>query len=660
MLTNTIQSPYAKTSPLSWDAVSLNEGFWADAFEACSKRTVPHLQSMFEAKEISHVVENFRICAGDTEGSFDGTNFGDGDFYKWMEAAMYSAAKTQNTQLLQQLESYITLIGRAQQADGYISTKQILGEMQNNGVARLGDINDFEVYNFGHLFTAACLYTRITGKEDFLQIAIKAADYLDRMYQDCARTGEVQTAVCPSHYMGLIELYRTTGSEKYLKLAKLAIQLRDMVTDGTDDNQDRIPLKEHEKIVGHAVRSNYLYAGIADLYAETGDVEYAAMLNKVWRNLIDQKLYLTGGCGALYNGTSPYGNFFIDQKVHQAYGYEYQLPNITAYNETCASLGHVFWAYRMFQMDPKAEYFDIIERSMLNVNLAAISIDGKKFFYENMLRRTKELSYELIWPLERSEYILSYCCPPNLARTIAQISEYAYMVSENTLWLGMYGASTSAIRLPDGTTFTLRQDTAYPYDGSIRLEITDCSSDQPFQVNIRIPHWVISGKITYGDSTTDLSGAKAQTYHTITVTPSQCSVIHIVFDMKVRFTVSHALVEENGNHAAVERGPLVYCIESPDASIETLDDLYLSPDTLLTTTPYQIQDRQMTALEGELYCMKRSGYSRSSLYQTLSYEGMSKEKVRLIPYFAWDNRGFGEMKIWFPIAYLTQDGKENV
>mgnify|MGYP000426450302 FL=1 len=221
----------------------------------------------------------------------------------------------------------------------------------------MGDINDFEVYNFGHLFTAACLHKRLTGKDSFLKIAVKTADYLEGMYADALEKGEVQTAVCPSHYMGLVEMYRTTGEERYLKLAEQAISLRDSVKEGMDDNQDRIPLRKHEKIIGHAVRANYLYAGVADLCLEEEDEELKEVLHKVWRSLVDKKLYLTGGCGALYNGTSPYGNFFVDQKVHQAYGYEYQLPNITAYNETCASLGGVFWAYRMFQMEPEARIF---------------------------------------------------------------------------------------------------------------------------------------------------------------------------------------------------------------------------------------------------------------------------------------------------------------
>ena len=380
MLTDTRHSKFAKVHPVDGMDVQWTSGLWKERFDTCAESTVPQLQHMFDSKDISHVVENFRICAGDAEGDFDGTVFGDGDFYKWMEAAIYTACKTGNQKLLDQIDGYVDLIARAQQPDGYLSTKQIIGERKANGVTRMGDINDFEVYNFGHMFTAACLHKRMTGKDTFMKVAVKTADYLEKLYDEAERTGEVKTAVCPSHYMGLIEMYRTTGEKRYLTLARRAILLRDSVKDGMDDNQDRIPLKEHDRIIGHAVRANYLYAGVADLCAEEQDPDYMDVLHKVWRSLVDKKLYLTGGCGALYNGASPYGNFFIHQIVHQAYGYEYQLPNITAYNETCAALGGVFWAYRMFQIEPKAEYFDVLERMMLNTGLAAVSLDGKKFF----------------------------------------------------------------------------------------------------------------------------------------------------------------------------------------------------------------------------------------------------------------------------------------
>lgn len=654
MLTDTTRSPYTRAVPLPWNAVSWSSGFWKEVSAVNASQTIPHLQSMFEDVQICHVVENFRICAGVSEGDFDGTDFGDGDFYKWMEAAIYAAAQNQDQTLLKALDKYIDLIARSQQPDGYISTKQIIGERQKNGITRFGNINDFEVYNFGHLFTAACLHKRITGKDNFLNIAKKAASYLSRMYQESARTGIVQTAVCPSHYMGLTELYRTTGETQYLKLAQLAISLRDSVSDGSDDNQDRLPLKSHKKIAGHAVRANYLYAGVADLYAETGDPELLSMLLRVWRNLMDTKLYITGGCGALYNGASPYGNFFEHQLVHQAYGYEYQLPNITAYNETCASVGHVLWAYRMFLINPKAEYFDAIERAMLNVNLAAVSLDGRKFFYENMLRRPKKLEYELIWPLTRSEYILSYCCPPNLARLLAESSEFSYCCSYDALWLGLYGASKAKIQLENGAHFTIDQSTDYPYDGNIRFQIHR-QNDLPFKINLRIPHWAVNGSIAslYGQH--QITANDRGTYYALEVGDHADTWIQLTLDMPARYTISHPMVEENTLQAAVERGPLVYCIETPDAQVETLRELIFDPDAVFTPSLIHIKERPVMALNTEMYRLTYDhSFDPGRLYQTLPPCRLTSVKVQMIPYFAWDNRGQGEMQIWTPLMIKSR------
>lgn len=651
MLTNTRKSSFAKVNPIEWDQIKLKKGFWDEIVKNNAKKTIPHLQSMFEDKDISHVLENFRICAKEAEGDHAGTVFGDGDFYKWMEGAVYAAAVTDNTLLFEQLEKYCDLIGRAQQEDGYISTKQIIGEMNGDGVTRMGDINDFEIYNFGHLFTTACLYYRITKKDTLMKIGIKATDYLEKLYYEAKEKGEMKTAVCPSHYMGLIEMYRTTNDKRYLELAKLAIELRDTVKDGSDDNQDRIPLKEQEKIIGHSVRANYLYAGVADLYLENGDDEYLVMLHKVWRNLVEQKIYITGGCGALYNGASPYGNFFIDQKVHQAYGYEYQLPNITAYNETCASIGFVLWAYRMYQIEPKAEYMDWIERAMLNVNLASVSFDGKKYFYENMLRRTKKLDYELIWPLERTEYILSYCCPPNIARMLSQVNEYFYFTSKNTLWCGLYGASEVDIKFSNGAEFTLIQETNYPYDGKINFKFKDVKKEEKIKLNIRIPGWVNTGYIRTKEHNYEINKKCKSGYYNLEVLAKEGEVIEAYFDMQVRFTQGHMMIEETVNQAAVERGPLVYCIENHDTRLETLDDLILDLDAEFKPINFTIEDRKVVAIEGKGLKIKRDNFDRNALYQTIQYDGMESTKIRLIPYFAWDNRGFGEMRIWIPVAY---------
>lgn len=648
MLTDTRKSQYAKVNSPEHSAVEWTGGFWKETVEACALHMVPQLQTMFESKEISHVVENFRICAGEVEGEFDGTVFGDGDFYKWMESELYSAEHLEDEKRFEILEKYIILIGKAQQEDGYISTKQIIESAQGNDSKRMRDINEFEVYNMGHLFTAACLYKRVTGKNSFLVIAEKAANYLQKMYDEAEKKGNVQTAVCPSHYMGLIELYRTTGEDKYMRLAEKAVMLRDSVKEGLDDNQDRIPLKQHEKIIGHAVRATYLYAGVADLYAEHGDKDYLTMLHKVWRNMIDTKIYITGGVGALYNGTSPYGNFFVDQKIHQAFGYEYQLPNVTAYNETCASIGLVMWAYRMFLIEPKVEYIDVLERAMLNVNLAAVSLDGKKYFYENMLRRAKKLEYELIWPLTRSEYILSYCCPPNLARVIMQSKEYAFTMTQDEVYTGMYGEIAANLKLENGAEFTIKEKTEYPYDGRICFQITDVKADVPITLNLRIPGWAEKAEIQVNGKKIPLGRDAAGTYQNVYLEKLDKAEIILQLDMPVRYTIANHMVEEDSNQIAVERGPLVYCMESPDCSMDTLDDIYLDPDQTFLIKEMNICGRNIETLEGKANKVIREDYDPSALYQTYRKTKCESIAVRMIPYFAWDNRGMGEMRIWMP------------
>lgn len=647
MLTDTSRSPYAKAYP---GETRLTEGFWKDVVRRTAESTVPQLRHMFEEKDISHVVENFRICAGEAEGSFDGTDFGDGDFYKWMESAVYAAVQEKDQKLLDDLEDYITLIGRAQQPDGYISTKQILAEREGKKGARFADINDFEVYNFGHMFTSAALYKRLTGRDSFLVIADRAAAYLKTMYEESARKGEVKTAVCPSHYMGLIEMYRVTGKKEYLDLARLAIELRDSVKEGLDDNQDRLPLKQHREIIGHAVRANYLYAGVADLCLEETDPEYLKVLDSVWEDLVKKKIYLTGGCGALYNGASPYGNFFKHQLVHQAYGYPYQLPNTTAYNETCADIGLVFWAYRMFQLRPKAEYFDVIERVMLNTTLAAVSLDGKRFFYENMLRREKKMHFSLVWPLTRSEYILSYCCPPNLARTLTQAAEYAWMQGEACVYAGMYEAGTADFKLKNGADFTVELTTGYPFEEELRFAVANRTPGTAAAVKVRIPAWCRGAILAENGKRTEIT-PDADGYYAVDITGCAEKTFTVTLPMPARLTVAHSFVEEDGGQAAVERGPLVYCLEGVDAGGADLADLYLPADMTFDTEEMTVGGCAVTALSGTAKRIVYNRHDAEALYQTLDVKGFEDWKIRLIPYYAWDNRSFGEMRIFLQTYY---------
>lgn len=657
MLTDTTNSPYAKLHPINWDDVRWTDGLWSDIQKRTQEVTVPHIQACFEDEELSHIVKNYEICAGESDGKFAGTDFGDGDFYKWLEAAIYSASETQDKDLSNKIDEYIALIAKCQQDDGYLSTKQIIGERLGNGVKRFGNINDFEVYNFGHLCTTASLHYRLTGKKSFLEIAERAAGYLASMYERFEREGKVQTAVCPSHYMGLVELYRTTGNECYLHTAELAIRLRDKVESGTEDNQDRLPLYRHEKIEGHAVRANYLYAGVADLYMEKGEPKDLETIKRMWRNLVDRKLYITGGCGAIYNGSAPYGNFWIDSKTHQAYGYEYQLPNITAYNETCASIGGVMWAYRMLQIEPNAEYADVLERMMLNVNLAAINMAGDKFFYENQLRRTRGLTFELIWPLTRKHYISSFCCPPNLTRLLAESHEYSYLVNHDSVYTVLYGANHAQFKLDNGADLDIKQESNYPFDGAIKFTISNTGSNEA-NLNVRIPQWTQSGHLRCAGTTLEL-GSQDQGYKEIVI-PAEAKnfVVELVLDMPARLTEAHPYVEECVGQVAVERGPLVYCVETPDTDAASIDDIVLDPTTQFSTSNEEIAGQKLAVLSGGAYKHINSQFEQDGLYRSFVQQ-LEPVSIKLIPYFAWDNRNasdddLAEMRIWMPVAQVVK------
>jgi DUF1680 family protein len=648
MLIDTRNSPFAKVHALDAKDIHWTEGFWKEREAVTLNSMSPHIREKFEDKRpLFHMVENFRIAAGLSEGEHHGTVF-DGDFYKWLESAMFAGTD---------IDAYIDLIGKAQKDDGYISTKQIIAERRGETGVRGRDINEFEVYNFGHLFTAACIHKRLTGKDNFLRIAEKAAANLKQMYEHAAKTGDVKTAVCPSHYMGLIELYRTTGNKDYLETAQLCINLRDKVKNGSDDNQDRIPLREQRKIVGHGVRATYLYAGLADLYLETGDETLLPVLDSCYDNLVNQKLYITGGCGALYQGVSPLDDFVHGGKMHQCFGYEYQLPNITAYNETCAGLGNIFWSYRLFAIRPEARYFDIIERTMYNLALAAVSLDGKKYFYENMLRRTKSLDYRLTWPLTRDDELNCYCCPSNLVRVLAEAQEYCYMLSGDAVYTGLYGSNEAVVTLDKGARFTLVQETGYPFEGDFIFRFKEVKQNQPFTLNIRVPGWVESGSIQCnGALLANIGTAEAGKYYALPIADAANCVVQVHFDMPSRLTVAHSKVEEDTNQACVERGPLVYCIESNGAPGESsLEGLLLPVDAAFTEKPHRIAGVEMTTLETQAVALEKKGYDENALYQTLKPGGVRQVPITLIPYFAWDNcpenGPNGEMKIWLPLYY---------
>ena len=508
-LVNTNASPHAKLSSVGLRDVQWTKGFWAERFAICRDSMVPHLWQTYTSKDICFSFQNFRIAAGLDTGRFRGPSFHDGDFYKTLEAVAAMYASTEDKKLDAWMDEAIAVIGKAQKEDGYIYTKSIIEQKKSGQAKMFDDKLSFEAYNFGHLMTAACVHHVATGKTSLLNIAKKAADFLIGFY-NTATPEQARNAICPSHYMGLAELYRTTKEKKYLALVKKLIDIRGM-SEGSDDNSDRLPFRQMKEVNGHAVRANYLFAGVADVYAETGDTSLLNTLDLMWDDVVNHKMYVTGGCGALYDGLSLEGLSYKPdeiQKIQQAYGKDYQLPNLTAHNETCANIGNVLWNWRMFLLTSDSKYADIVELALYNSVLSGVSMDGTKFFYTNPLAAAKDYPYHLRWEGGRVQYISkSNCCPPNTVRTIAEVSDYMYSVGDDGLYINMYGGNTLSTRLKDGSAIKLEQTTNYPWDGKIVINIKELSTKST-KIYLRIPGWCKKYQLKYNGQVPEIREEK--------------------------------------------------------------------------------------------------------------------------------------------------------
>ena len=651
-LVNTSKSTYAELVPVDVNAVHWTGGFWGRWFDVSKDTMAMNMLNLYENDSVCHGFCNFEIAAGLKEGEHAGAPFHDGDFYKTLEAVISVYAQTRDQHLYNELERVIKVIGEAQRNDGYIHTPTIINHRNHPGSTKeFEDRMNFETYNMGHLMTAACLHYRVTGQTNFLDIAKKATDFLVR-YHENATAEQARNAICPSHYMGVIEMYRTTGDKRYLDLAEKMIDIRGLISNGTDHNQDRIPFRQQREAVGHAVRANYLYAGVADLYAETGEDSLMMALESIWYDVVTKKLYITGGCGALYDGVSPNGTSYDPsyiQQVHQAYGMAFQLPNITAHNETCANIGNVLWNYRMLLTTGDTKYADILELSLYNSVLSGTDLGGTKFNYTNPLRVDHMLPYELRWKKEREEYIsYSNCCPPNVVRTVAETNDYAYALTKTGLVAILYGSNTLTTKLENGSEVALHQETDYPWDGTIKITIDKAPND-PFDIGLRIPGWAnMEASITVNGKYADVE-AEIGAYATITRKWKKGDVIEMVLPMEAKLMVANRLVEETMNQVAVKRGPIVYCLESPDMHGLNIFDVIIPSNIQLKPVETEIAGTRLIALDGDALVKDYSDCT-AELYMPLDpNSGMSELTIRLIPYFAWGNRSSSEMTVWVPL-----------
>lgn len=650
-LVNTSKSPFAKFRSVDVDAVNWTGGFWGYWFDQSKDTMAMNMLNLYENDSVCHGFCNFEIAAGHKEGKHFGAPFHDGDFYKSIEAVISVYAITKEKRLYNELERIIKVIGEAQRKDGYIHTPTLINQRNNPGKeSEFADRMNFETYNMGHLMTAACLHYRVTGQTNFLDIAKKTTDFLVR-YHEHATAEHARNAICPSHYMGVVEMYRTTGEKKYLALAQKMIDIRGLIDNGTDDNQDRIPFRQQREALGHAVRANYLYAGVADLYMETGEDSLFMALESIWNDVVTKKLYITGACGALYDGVSPNGTVYMPdqiQKVHQAYGHAYQLPNISAYNETCANIGNVLWNHRMLLATGDSRYADILELSMFNSVLSGTDLGGTKFNYTNPLRVDHELPYELRWKKEREEYIaFSNCCPPNVVRTVAETHNYAYALTKTGLVVNLYGSNVLKTKLEDGSQIELKQETDYPWDGKIKLTLQQVSKD-PFDISLRIPGWADNASIRVNGKDSAVK-TKAGSYVVLNQKWNKGDVIELNLPMEAKLMEANRLVEETRNQVAVMRGPIVYCIESPDLSGKSIFDVVIPASISLKPVKQKVAGAELAFLSGEAL-LQKSGNWNSTLYKPVNSKSeLSKVQIRLIPYFAWGNRGKSEMSVWMPV-----------
>lgn len=621
-------------------------GFWAQRWELCRTSTLPAMDALFSGTNHTHFWRNFEIVAGAAEGRRRGAPFNDGECYKWLEAASAFLAVRPDPRLARTVEERIAWIVRAQEPDGYLQTAVQWRMRQGDARAvPFGDRFQFELYNLGHLFSAAAMHYRVTGRTSLLEVARKAAARLE------AALGEpvpeaVRRPVCPSHFMGLVDLYRATGEPYWLDLARQCWAVRSEVEGGGDDNQDRLPYVQHAEAVGHAVRANYLYAGAADLYLETGDTGLWPPLTRVWSNIVEKKLYLTGGCGALYDGASPDGARDQEHitRVHQAYGRNYQLPQLTAHCETCANIGWALWNWRMLRATGDARYADALEQVLYNSVLSGMSLDGTNFFYTNPLRVTDPLPFELRWPRQRVPFVSSFCCPPNLLRMVAASPGWMALVSNRTVCVVLYGAGEMQFQNEELGEVRLRQETEFPWSGRVRL-VVERPLDGGMTLRLRVPAWAASARLRINlgpEQKADGPGG----WWDITRTWQAGDVVDLDLEMAPIWWEAHPWVEESYHQVAVQRGPLVYCLESADLPRGvSVTDVGVVPGSPLRMRWDGHLLGGVVVLEGTAH-WRPPGDWTGRLYRPWTDADWQEIPLRLVPYCVWANRGPGEMTVW--------------
>ncbi|WP_335964329.1 glycoside hydrolase family 127 protein [Galbibacter sp. PAP.153] len=613
--------------------VKLNDDFWLPIIEKVQNKTIEYA---LEKCEQEGRLDNFLVAGGKMEGEVKGAMpFDDTDVYKIIEGASYSLISTPNPQLEKILDSLISIVKVGQEKDGYLTTWRTINPAHppatwvnvDQGKRWESLEASHELYNAGHLYEAAAAHFEATGKKNFLEIALKNADLMVKTFGP--EEGKIHTV--PGHQIietGLIRLYRITDKKEYLNLAKYFLDGRGH-HEGRKDfgpyTQDHIPVVQQDEVVGHAVRAIYMYAGMTDIAAIENDTAYAKAISKLWENMVNKKMYITGGIGAKHEG--------------EAFGENYELPNLTAYSETCAAIGDVYWNHRLHNMTGDVKYFDVIERTLYNGLISGLSLDGTQFFYPNALESDGVYKFNR-GACTRQDWFDCSCCPTNVIRFIPSLPGLIYSKTADTVFVNLYASNHAKINLAH-TNLEIAQETAYPWDGNVKLTVTP-ETESNFTLKLRIPGWarneVLPGtlysykKKVHATPQIKVNGEQVEAsikngYITLTRSWKKGETINLNIPMEVREVLANEKVKEDRNKVALEYGPMVYAVEEIDNK-ENFDAISIS--------------------ENESFQVKKEDNLLGGV------NVLENEKLKAIPYYAWSNRGIGKMKVWLPLQSLGE------
>lgn len=640
-------------------AVKVTPGtFWGERIRAAREVTIP---LAFQKCEETHRYENFKMAAYTLQhpgheglqtpkwdvSKFMGFSFDDTDVYKTIEGASYVLQTYPDKQLTAYIDSVLDIVAAAQEPDGYLYTARTINPEHPHHWAgkKRWEVEDFlshELYNLGHMVDAACAHYQATGSDKFLNIAKRYADCVVR--EVGARQG--QACVVPGHQiaeMALARLYVLTGEQKYLDEAKFLLDYRGKTGRRDKYSQSDKPVVDQTEAWGHAVRAGYMYAGMADVAALTGDADYLKAIDAIYNNIVSKKYYITGGVGARHEG--------------EAFGADYELPNLTSYNETCAAISMVYLFHRMFLLHGDAKYIDCMERTLYNGVISGMSVDGGRFFYPNPLSADGKYAFNADNTTERQPWFGCACCPSNLCRFIPSFPGYMYAVKDRNLYVNLFAGNTATMQV-GGKQVVLEQQTNYPWDGDISIKVMK-NQAKAFRMLIRIPGWVnrqpvpsdlyrfsddVQGSYTVKVNGRPVEGQLENGYLAIDRQWKKGDVVSVQLDMPVRTVKADQHVKADQGRTAVERGPLVYCAEGAD------NQGFCIFNFLVPRQPrFTVVDRRISGQRDVNFSVKAIEVEG----QAVDTDAAGKVKAQsatltMIPYYAWNHRGTGLMQVWLP------------